>query len=166
MTDYIYIDLYIYRFISLKNQLSDTSNTFFMSVTVQSQSALLQRNTQTHICPPQARNFYISDDFTLGNHIFLLHRTFETSNFPRPYRGETLGAVIYISINVLKIFGNRDLYISLSELRSCRKLCYSVNRVRSPPTNIFLSLYRVFSLSFLESMEGNVYFKLLFVENG
>ena len=93
---YIYIDLYIYRFISLKNQLSDTSNTFFMSVTVQSQSALLQRNTQTHICPPQARKFYISDDFTLGNHIFLLHRTFETSNFPRPYRGETLGAVIYI----------------------------------------------------------------------
>ena len=88
--------LYIlYRFISPKNQLSDTSNTFFMSVTVQSQSALLQRNTQTHICPPQARNFYISDDFTLGNHIFLLHRTFETSNFPRPYRGETLGAVIY-----------------------------------------------------------------------
>ncbi len=38
------------------------------------------------------RRFFltISDDFTPGNHIFLLHKTFEISKFPRPYREREL----------------------------------------------------------------------------
>ena len=48
--------------------------------------------------------FTISDDFTPGNHIFLLHKTFEISKFPRPYRERELNPPLPTQILMWKLW--------------------------------------------------------------
>ena len=55
--------------------------------TIKNHEKTEKRNRRVPILLPAAGDFFtFSDDFTPGNHIFLLHKTFETSKFSRPYR--------------------------------------------------------------------------------